>query len=74
MWRGKWVARAWPRKPAMPRSPAVQAQNARLAQAAYVVKRMEQIDIDNCREQSGRTNWTWRDYAMSYCMGKGLKF
>lgn len=60
-WKGIPCARRWPRKPKMPRSPAVQQSAYWFGYFATQFSDTPTNIIDRATELSEGTAWTWRD-------------
>lgn len=69
VWRGIPYVRSWPRKPPMPRAPAVQASAARMTE--YIARlRSQAPELTTAgRIAAEGTSWTWRDATITAAFG-----
>ena len=61
LWRGLPVIRSWPRKPKMPRTPAVTQAFETFGQVARLFSQMDATAVQYGIDESNGTLWTWRD-------------
>lgn len=73
-WRGLLVVRSWPRKPVLPRSPAVQQTASDFADTARQLSQLPLIFRDTTTEIVRDTAWTWRDAWTSALYGHNIEF
>lgn len=61
LWKGIACVRRWPRKPKMPRSPAVQASAAQFGLIATALSATPANIRSRATTLASGTTWTWRD-------------
>jgi hypothetical protein len=62
LWRGIPVVRSWPRKPMMPRAPAVTEAYLTFGAVARAITQVPLELQDEVKAYAKLTNWTWRDW------------
>lgn len=68
--RGIPCARKWPKKPSLPRSPAVQTGIDAFSQAGIALHQLDPTVIEAYKVMAAETNLTWKDFFYrSYLAG-----
>lgn len=68
-WKGIPCARSWPKKPSMPRSPAVQARNAEFAAIARSMPSVAPEARAAAEVMARQSPLTWKDVYTSILLG-----
>lgn len=68
-WRGLHLVRSWPRKPVLPRSPAVQATAQEFKENVQALSDLPAPFRSQAMAAVAGTDWTWRDLWVSAVYG-----
>ncbi|MBA7629677.1 hypothetical protein ES703_37180 [subsurface metagenome] len=73
LWKGIPCCRKWPRKPQMPRTPAVQETAAQFAHIMHVSTILPVFVIKQYRRMAEGTTWRWQDFLVCAYF-KGIEY
>ena len=65
LWKGIPVARSWPRRPEMPRSPAVQETAAQFAYIMQLSSLLPYFVQKQYQRMAAGTTWRWQDFLVA---------